>query len=609
MNEDGIIVDTNQSAIDVLGKKREEIVGYTIDSVDPNYPVTEFLKFWKDIPFDKHVIFESTHQSTNGALIPVELSAKKYKLNDKIFYYGVARNITERKLAENSLRESELKFRTTFDQSPVGSVIVGLDKRFVKSNASFCKFLGYNEEEIVGHTIAEFTHPDDLEIGMKELQQLVKGTIDSARLQKRYIRKDGATVWGEVSIRVVSDEQKKPLYFLPVIQDITQQKLMEFELIKAKEKAEESDRLKSAFLANMSHEIRTPMNGILGFARLLQEPELTGKERKKYIEIIQKSGDRMLNTVNDIIDISKIESGQMTVTISEVNINEKLVNMHSFFKPEANRKGVELILEDAFFESGLIIQTDEIKLNSVLTNLIKNAIKYCDDERVEFGYKVNENELLFFVKDKGIGISKDRQQAIFERFIQADIEDRDARQGSGLGLAISKAYVDMLGGKIWVESELGKGSVFYFTIPYIDKPNENDKIKDDSTVDENTVENKKLNVLIAEDDPSSVMLLEIMLKPIAKNIWIAGTGIETVEMCRNNQDIDLVLLDIQMPGMNGFEAALQIRQFNRDVVIIAQTAFALSGDNEKAMEAGCNDYISKPINKQRLMKLIGKYAK
>jgi len=242
------------------------------------------------------------------------------------------------------------------------------------------------------------------------------------------------------------------------------------ELIAAKEKAEESDRLKTAFLANVSHEIRTPMNGILGFAEILKEPDLTSEQQQEYLGIIEKSGARMLNIINDIVDLSKIESGQMLVSLSETNVNEQLNFVYRFFEPEAEQKGLKLLMQNSLSLSEAIIRTDREKLYAILTNLVKNAIKYTPLGSIEFGCHVVETRLAlsllqFYVKVTGIGIPKDRQEAIFERFIQSDISKKDAYQGAGLGLAISKAYVKKLGGKLWVESEEGKGSRFYFTIP------------------------------------------------------------------------------------------------------------------------------------------------
>jgi signal transduction histidine kinase len=238
------------------------------------------------------------------------------------------------------------------------------------------------------------------------------------------------------------------------------------ELLIAKQKAEESDKLKSAFLANMSHEIRTPMNGILGFSGLLKEPNLSGEEQQIYIEMIEKSGLRMLNIINDIVDISKIESGLMIINIKELNINEQIGNIYMLFKQEVESKGMQLFNKNKLSNEEALIKTDAEKVYSILTNLIKNAIKYTSYGFIELGCERKGEQIEFFVKDTGHGIPKDRQEAIFERFIQADIEDKMATQGAGLGLAISKAYVEMLGGKIWLESEVEKGSIFYFTLPY-----------------------------------------------------------------------------------------------------------------------------------------------
>jgi signal transduction histidine kinase len=388
------------------------------------------------------------------------------------------------------------------------------------------------------------------------------------------------------------------------------------ELQIAKERAEESDRLKSAFLANMSHEIRTPMNGILGFSELLKNPELTGDEQQEYLGIIEKSGERMLNIINDIVDISKIEAGLMKLDIEESNINKQIEYIYTFFKPEVEAKGITFSLRNSLSKEQSIIYTDREKTYAILTNLVKNAIKYTEEGSIEFGCKVLETlhamSLQFYVRDTGIGIPKHRQEAIFERFIQADIADKMARQGAGLGLSISKAYIEMLGGKIWVESEVGIGSTFYFTLPY---NTSHERIIAQKNLQESQAENdpapevQGLKILIAEDDETSEMLLGIGVKKLSKQTLKARTGVEAVEIYLENPDIDLILMDIQMPGMNGYEATRQIRQINKDVVIIAQTAYGLSGDREKAIDAGCNDYIAKPVKNDELQRLIQKYFK
>ncbi|PIQ30269.1 MAG: hypothetical protein COW63_10200 [Bacteroidetes bacterium CG18_big_fil_WC_8_21_14_2_50_41_14] len=394
------------------------------------------------------------------------------------------------------------------------------------------------------------------------------------------------------------------------------------ELRIAKEKAEESDLQKSAFLANMSHEIRTPMNGILGFTELLKESDLPGKNQKKYVEIIEKSGVRMLNVINDIICISKVESNQMEVSISETNVNEQVEYIYNFFNPEVEKKGVRLILRKGLSSDQSVINTDAEKLYAILTNLVKNAIKFTNEGTIEFGYKlvpmIHEPSIQFYVKDTGSGIQPQQQKIIFNRFRQGSDIHSGVREGAGLGLSISKAYVEMLGGKIWVESgsdsnqlEEGRGSTFFFTIPYKKIHNEQIRINNTGIIDKSNAQTqsivKQLKLLIIEDDPTSTMFASIVLKDISGEILTAGNGVDGLNICRKNPDIDLILMDVKMPQMDGYEVTKQIRAFNKEVIIIAQTAYGLAGDREKAIEAGCNDYISKPINRIELREMIDKY--
>jgi len=379
------------------------------------------------------------------------------------------------------------------------------------------------------------------------------------------------------------------------------------ELIKAKEQAEESDRLKSAFLTNMSHEIRTPMNGILGFTELLKDPNLSSDDQQDFIQIIQIGGARMLNTINSIVDISKIESGLMKVDIKETNINEKIEFTYKFFKPEAEIKGLQFLFKNGLPAKEAIIKTDKEKVYGMLANLIKNAIKFTYEGSIEFGYEKKGEYLEFFVKDTGIGIPQNQHKIIFERFRQGSESHNRGYEGSGLGLSICKSYVEMLGGKIRVESEEGKGSTFYFTIPYNAVSEKQTELKDTVSQEHKEVQVKNLKILIVEDDEISYSLLTRTLQKISKEVLHAITGVQAVEVCHNNPDLDLVMMDIKMFPMDGLEATRQIRQFNTDVIIIAQTAYGFSDDREKAIEAGCNDYISKPINKTLLFELIKKH--
>ena len=525
--------------------------------------------------------------------------------------------VVELKQAQEILHESERKFRDIFEANMDGITILSINQNpkdisFFDMNENSAKMLGYTKIEMLK------MHPSSLEpnVTKEEIEKRIddfrfKGFSD---FETTFSHKNGREIIVEIKAQVIRYNHQ--LAVMNIVRDITQRKKAEEELIKAKEKAEESDKLKTAFLCNMSHEIRTPMNGILGFSNLLNEPGLESAERQAYIKIIQKSGTRMLNILSEIIEISKIESGQMGVRLLRTNIHENNENIYNLLKPDAEKKGIDLSFKNSLPDKAAFTITDNEKLFSILTNLVKNAIKYTDKGSVEFGYEMVKTShalslLKFYVKDTGIGIPKKRQEAIFERFIQADIADVEARQGAGLGLAISKAYVEMIGGTIWVESEVGIGSTFFFTLPYNSEPEE--EIVDGIIVPGPDVKNKLnpqvsgLKILIAEDDEASGMLLSITVKKISKEVIRTRTGRDAIEICRANPDLDLILMDIQIPELNGYEATRQIRQFNRNVIIIAQTAFGLTGDREKSIEAGCNDYISKPIKKDELLALIFKY--
>ncbi len=517
---------------------------------------------------------------------------------------------SKHKQIKNILLESPERLDFFVENSPLA--IIEWDSNFVvtKWTGNSEKIFGWSSDETIGISVMDLNmiYETDISIVQNSIDMLTHGINTHVVSINRNYRKDKKIIYCEWHNTALKDQNGNLLYVLSEVLDITDRKRTEEELIKAKEKAEESDRLKTAFIANMSHEIRTPMNGILGFAELLKEPNLSGEEQHEYIKIIEKSGARMLNIINDIIDISKIESGLIKVNINESNINSQIDYIYTFFKPEVERKGMKLIRRSSLPDKEAIIKTDREKLFAILTNLVMNAIKYSEQGSIEFGYEKKYEYLEFYVKDSGIGIKKERLTAIFERFVQEDISDVKARQGAGLGLTITKSYVEMLGGEIWVESEIGVGSTFYFTIPF-DKAEDNQLIHWKRSIKNHIGHVANLKILIVEDDEISEYLVNEGVKIFGKEILKATTGDQAIETCRNNSDIDLVLMDIQLPILNGYEATQQIRQFNKDVVIIAQTAYGLFGDREKAIKAGCNDYLSKPIDKSELHSLISKHCK
>lgn len=523
---------------------------------------------------------------------------------------GVCIDITERKLAEKEIEDNHNLLLKLSNQVPgvVYQYRLHPDGRsyFPYASNGMNMIYEYSPDEVREDATPVFgrIHPEDIQ----KVSDLIFESAQTQRLflcEYRVILPVQGLRW-RYSTAVPELMEDGSTLWHGIIYDITDRKKTDEELLKAKEKAEESDRLKSAFLANMSHEIRTPMNGILGFAQLLKEPKLSGEEQTHYINIIEKSGRRMLNIINDIIDVSRIETGETKIRISKTNISKQVEYIYKFFKPEVEAKGMNLTYTDPLPLKEAVINSDREKIYAILTNLVKNAIKYSNDGSIEFGYERKDKFLEFFVKDTGIGIPKDRLKAIFERFVQADITDTRALQGAGLGLSITKAYVEMLGGKIWVESEEGIGSVFYFTIPYVLNSDEHIAIELDRNIEEE-YGTKKLKILIAEDDEACQMLMSLAVNKFSKETISVVNGIEAVEIYKKNPDIDLILMDIKMPGLNGYEATKEIRKISKDVIIIAQTAFALAGDKEKAIKAGCNDCLPKPIRNELLEKIIQKY--
>jgi PAS domain S-box-containing protein len=601
--EDGGFMEVNDTFVSISGFTRKEALSNSaleirvwVDKEERN-SVISALRSGKDIKGK-----EFQFRKKNGEIMTGLFSAKIIYVNKEPYMISSIDDITERKKAENLLKESEQRSKSIMENSADAIFITNQQGKYIYTNKAVSAMLGYTSEEMKNKKIADISPPDKIEEYHKFFKQILnegKGFTEIELLKNggNYISTDlnavllpDGTVYGSC-------------------RDITERKQAESELIKAKEKAEESDRLKSAFLSNMSHEIRTPMNGILGFAELLKRPNLSINTQQEFIKIIGESGERMLDTINNIIDISKIEAGLMIVNISESNINLEIEFLYKFFKPMAEKKGLQLSFNHGLPSNEAIIKTDSGKINSILTNLIRNAIKFTAEGSIEFGYEKRGGHLEFFVKDTGIGIPKGRLDAIFERFIKADIEDKRAFQGSGLGLSISKSYVKELDGNIWVESEEGKGSIFYFTIPYNAVSMDKNVIGNAVSEKDEEDEIKILKILIVEDEESSALFITEALQEINNEIFHASTGVEAIEACRNNPDLDLVLMDIRMPEMDGFEATRKIRLFNTDVTIIAQTAYAFAVDKEKAIEAGCNDYISKPINMILLHELIKKHCK
>ena len=522
----------------------------------------------------------------------------------KDHFVAVFENITDRKLLENELK----KLRVAVEQAPAIVVITDQKGDIEYVNPMFTTSTGYTAEEAIGQNpriLKSGLMPDSVYLDM--WQTILSGRIWDGELHNK--KKNGELYWDQAVISAIRNEEGVITNFVAVKLEITEQKKLLNDLIKAREKAEENDRLKSAFLANISHEIRTPMNGILGFSQLLKEPHLTGEEQTEYIDLIYRSGERMLNLINDLIDISRIESGETMVQITETPVNVLLRDLDAFFKPQADSKKLRLQIVTALPDNESIIVTDAAKLNQILTNLVQNALKFTLKGGIDVGYTRQSDMLEFYVSDSGIGIPQDMQLMIFDRFRQVNNTLTRTQQGSGLGLSISKSYVAMLGGTIKVESVEGKGSKFSFTLPY--KPaHELDIAQQPHPVAENLAEAvRDITVLIVEDDAMSTLLLTRNLKSADITILTAINGEKAVEQVRQHPEIDLVLMDIKMPVMNGFDATRLIKEQRPGLPIIVQSAFTSKEDKIKATEAGADSFITKPINKTELLQLVAKLLK
>jgi PAS domain S-box-containing protein len=518
------------------------------------------------------------------------------------------RDISKQKRAETLLMESEELYRSVLSNISFVSFILDSKGVFKLSEGTGLNKLGLKPGQVVGLSVFDVykNHP----VIISAANEAIAG------IESRVVV-DVLGVTFDAVFTPVFDDNGKVQKVIGLANDISESILAEKaieqknneilvqneELKKAKAKAEESDRLKSAFLANMSHEIRTPMNAICGFSKLLQNVS-SEEKRNIYVDIINKNGQQLLGIINDIIDISKIESGQVAVSTNKFSINSLLDEVYTTFFPSASGKGIGFTIAKGLSTPNDIIISDEVKLKQILSNLVFNAVKFTGQGNIEMGYMVDGASLEFFVKDTGIGIPDSASRLIFERFRQVENATLDSRKGVGLGLPISKAYVELLGGKIWCTSDEGKGATFFFTIPYKSVTIQLPK-RDKSFVSSGKIDNK--NILVVEDDYAGYQFLKQLLMDKGANVIWASNGYKALDLCRDTLKIDLILMDIKLPGIDGLTTTREIRTFLPDVPIIAQTAFAFASDKEKALASGCNDYISKPVDIDLLLEVLTKH--
>ena len=611
----GNFINLNNSAIELTGYSREELLKMNIKSL-----FSENILNQKPLRYDLLTIGETIKAEReiirkDGSTVYVEMNSKKMPDNT---YQSFFRDITKRKQTEEDLikakeiaEENEKKFKVAFLTSPDSVNINSLDGTFIEINEGFTKLMGFTREEAIG------VKSTDLNIWAIEEDRkfLIKGLTERGmieNLESVFRSKDGTLKTALMSASII--QIKNVPHILSVTRDITARKQIEKALVVAKEKAEESDRLKSAFLQNMSHEIRTPMNAIMGFSGLLVKNYNNKPKLEKFSEIIGLRCNDLLDIINDILDISKIESGQLTVNNEEGDLQELFSELTTFFSEyqiKLGKQHIKFKMQPLYLPCENIICTDKVKLKQILINLIGNAFKFTESGKIECSCKLENNESLsFYVSDTGIGIPKDKQQKVFERFSQLQNGNNKAIGGTGLGLPIVKGLVQLLGGNIWLESETADqsanksgGSTFFFTIPY-----KTTKIKQKNTNKmENTEEYKFANktILIVEDDQYNLEYLQEILSQTGLSIISVSYGNEAVKIALSKK-VDLILMDIRLPDFDGYEATRQIKQHKPDIKIIAQTAYASLDEKEKALDAGCSDYISKPMDKNALLSIIKK---
>lgn len=527
---------------------------------------------------------------------------------------GQIATMLSRKSAQDDVARQKSYLEQLFEASSEAIITIDNTGTVLTVNTEFARLFGFLPEEVIGANIDEkITNHELIDDALAITRKAMTGNM--SEVETRRAHKDGHLI--DVSIIVTPIRIKGEIIgAFGIYRDITDRKKIEKNLIAAKNRAEESDRLKSAFLSNMSHEIRTPMNAIIGFSTLLSDPSITDEERQEFIRIIKERGNDLMRIMDDIIDIAKIEAGQVKIEIRECQVSKLLSSVYTTMN-ELRKKhlktNVELKFKPFAPDHEFTIMTDGNRLRQVMTNLIENAFKFTEKGSVEFGYTFKTDEKLgplieFFVKDTGIGIPADKHHLIFERFRQADDSNTRKYGGTGLGLTICKNLMSLLNGDIRLESAEGKGTAFFVTLPLTSAPSSDAPKPDARPLPEYAGQLKNKTMLVVEDEESNYFLLERILKRTNANVVWAKNGIESIEMVSGGK-IDLVLMDVRMPVMDGYEATAEIRKFNKVIPIIAQTAYALKGEKERSITAGCDGYISKPIDPKELLETIIRFVK
>jgi len=605
----------NDALHEMLELENDELIKNPYKILEAIHPddYKDFIKLNQEVHISNSKFIWEGRLIVNNKIKWCHFESVPRTLDDRsTIWTGIIQDISVRKNTELELMRSEQVFHTLADISPVGIFRTDKTGSTTYVNPKWCKLSGLSFAEAMGDGWLKALHPDDLERVKSGWQnRFVKG-LESAD-DYRFVHSDGTEIW-VLGYAVPEISEGKIKGYLGTTTDITERKNTEvllkqknIELQASKEKAEESDRLKSAFLANMSHEIRTPMNAICGFSNLLKTTSSESK-RKEFVEIINSNSSHLLKIIGDIIEISKIEANQVDVNLTAFSLNNVLNNIITTFTNQANSKQLKLITSYALSNPDDIIICDDLLLKQIIINLLSNSIKFTNEGSVILEYDVKGEYLEFCIKDTGKGIPEESKEMVFERFRQIEENSNySSRKGTGLGLPIARSYTHLLGGKMWLESIYGEGSAFYFTIPYNkseDKSNKQEKISSS-----NDISWPHSKILIVEDDVSNFELLKSLLELTDTEILWAENGKNAIEQCNKNRNIDLILMDMKLPDDNGVSIAQKIRKIIPGIPVIAQTAYAFSTDKEFAIKNGIDVYLTKPIDVNLLLSSISSLLK
>ena len=569
-------------------------ISYTTYFIDKNEATIYFDFTFAPIKINDHAVIGvsiSAIESTTNHNTKTELEKHKNKLEE----------IIENR--NNKLKASEEKFRTLSESSAAG-IFIHNGAIFEYFNEAMLKATGFSANDMETMAFMDLVYDEDKPMATDYWNRRNEGKQVPSSYECRINKRDGGYVWADVSAKLLKINGKNAL--IGTAFEITERKHAEEQLINAKEKAEESDRLKTAFLQNISHEIRTPLNAIMGFSQLLNSNKNNPDKIDKFTNIIIKSSNDLLNVVTDILTISSLEAGAENIYSEEVNINHFLNEIFLEYKQKSENQNLILYLKKQLPDNLSTIVTDYSKLYKIFTNLLDNALKFTFTGYIEFGYYIKENEFIYYVKDTGIGIKKEFHKTIFERFRQADIlpSNKKAISGLGLGLNISKAFVQLLKGEMWLESEFGSGSTFCFSIPFNSINIKNNINKDNEII----IPNNLHPVLIVEDEEHNFLYLsELLYNNQGVDVIHARNGKEAIQMCSKNPNFRFVIMDIKIPIIDGYEATRIIKSQFPELPIIACTAFASNDDKNKALDSGFDDYFVKPINNTNIKTLMDKY--